>query len=92
VLRPEILSFSGSLKLRFSFTGKTQDFRAQHVFRSPEKLKISVLSTFFIHRKNSRFPGSARFSFTEKTQDFRAQHIFRSPEKLKNSVLWSNAH
>ena len=90
VLRTEILSFSDSLKR--ASPGNLEFFRAQHVFRSPEKLKISVLSTFFIHRKNSRFPGSARFSFTEKTQDFRAQHIFRSPEKLKNSVLWSKAH
>jgi len=62
--------FPGSA--RFSFTGKTQDFRAQHIFHSPEKLKISGLSTFFIHRKNSRFPCSAHFSFTGKTQEFSA--------------------
>merc|ERR1712237_129321 len=51
----------------FSFTGKTQDFRAQHVFRSPKKLKISVLSTFFVHRKNSRIQCSAPRR-TDKTE------------------------
>ena len=101
VLRPEILSFSGSLKcashgnlefFRFTqtcFARKSWVFpvHSNYVFRSPEKLKISGLSTFFVHRKNSRFPCSAHFSFTGKTQDFRAQHVFRSPKKLKISVL-----
>ena len=37
MLHTEILSFSGSLKLRFSFTRKTQDFSVQH----PGSLSIS---------------------------------------------------
>ena len=37
MLHTEILSFSGSLKLRFSFTQKTQDFSVQH----PGSLSIS---------------------------------------------------
>ena len=80
VLRPEILSFSRlstffvhrknsrfPCSAHFSFTGKTQDFRAQHVFRSPKKLKISVLSTFFVHRKNSRIQCSGAM-LTDKTK------------------------
>ena len=31
-------------------------------------------TSFFVHRKNSRFQGSAHFSFTGKTTDFSAQH------------------
>ena len=69
VLRTEILSFSDSLKR--ASPGNLEFFRFTQ-------------TTFFVHRKNSRFPGSARFSFTGKTQDFRAQHIFRSPEKTQD--------
>ena len=78
VLRPEILSFSSSLKLRFTFTGKTQDFRAQHILRSPEKTQD--------------FRALHVFRSPEKPKDFSVLHVFHSPEKLKISVLSIKVH
>ena len=59
VLRTEILRFSSSLKCA-----------------SPWNLEFFrfTQTSFFVHRKNSRFQGSAHFSFTGKTTDFSAQH------------------
>ena len=54
---------------RLCFTLKSWVFlvHSNFVFRSPEKLKISVFSTVFVHQNNSRFQCSAP-RFTDKTE------------------------
>ena len=115
VLHTEILSFSSSLKCAspwnlefFQFTQvcfalKSWVFpvHSNFVFRSPEKLKISGLSTLFVHWKNYRFQCSAP-RFTDKTEG-RNQKCMKNNRKLRlfnafvfqavQNILWAeNGH